>query len=280
MDLADHVADLYALPPGEFTGARDALAKRLRTDGEKEAADQVKALRRPTLAAWIANLLVREHPDCLDRMRQLGADLREALAAQDADRLRELTRERHDLKSALLQTAQETSRRHDQSVSTTVARRLEETIDAAIVDPAAADLLATRRLSSALQHVGFGVVDEQGEPAAVVSLAAVRARRDSRQRRRDSALERAEATADEAEQATERLEVAATELREADRQVNDAQAEVARITDQLEAAREELHHAQSRRDMVARTHRRAERAADQARRKAEQAQGELDALGE
>jgi hypothetical protein len=46
-----------------------------------------------------------------------------------------------------------------------VADRVTETLDAALVDPGTAQLLRTGRLTSALRHVGFGVVDESGESA-------------------------------------------------------------------------------------------------------------------
>lgn len=39
---------LYQVPLGEFTAARDELAKRLRDEGEREQAEEVKKLRKPT----------------------------------------------------------------------------------------------------------------------------------------------------------------------------------------------------------------------------------------
>ena len=50
------------------------------------------------------------------------------------------------------------------AVTNTVAERLAETLDSALVDPDAAKLLRTGQLTSALRHIGFGVVDERGEP--------------------------------------------------------------------------------------------------------------------
>ena len=55
-------ADLYGLPLEEFTKARDELAKELRGAGKKEAADEVKALRKPSVSAWTVNQLARRHP--------------------------------------------------------------------------------------------------------------------------------------------------------------------------------------------------------------------------
>jgi enoyl-CoA hydratase/carnithine racemase len=55
-------------------------------------------------------------------------------------------------------------------VSGPVAERSSETLDAALVDPGAAQLLRTGQLTSALRHVGFGVVDETGEPAQLAPV--------------------------------------------------------------------------------------------------------------
>jgi hypothetical protein len=72
--------ELYGLPPGEFTSARDGRAKELRKEGEREAADAVKGLRKPTVAAWALNQLARRRPKDLERLLSAGEELR---AAQD-----------------------------------------------------------------------------------------------------------------------------------------------------------------------------------------------------
>ena len=60
------VDQLYGLPLEEFTKARDAEARRLRAEGDKDAAAAVKALEKPTKAAWAINQVVgrsmRTHP--------------------------------------------------------------------------------------------------------------------------------------------------------------------------------------------------------------------------
>src|SRR3954454_15989802 len=62
---------LYQLPLDRFTVARNELANRLRAEGQAEAAQQVKALRKPTAAVWLVNRLARE--DELDIQRLLKA---------------------------------------------------------------------------------------------------------------------------------------------------------------------------------------------------------------
>ena len=57
--------DLYALPLAEFTAARNEAAKRLMDAGDADAAKQVKALRKPSRAAWAINRAVRADPDAV-----------------------------------------------------------------------------------------------------------------------------------------------------------------------------------------------------------------------
>ena len=73
LEIAD---DLYALPLGDFTPARDALAKEYKAD--KDLAAGIKGLRKASLAAWVINLLVRRNPDQVDQVLAVGAALRDA----------------------------------------------------------------------------------------------------------------------------------------------------------------------------------------------------------
>ncbi len=65
-DLEARLDALFAGEPGEFTAARTALVKDLRAAGEREEAERVGALRRPTKLATELNRLAREEPDALE----------------------------------------------------------------------------------------------------------------------------------------------------------------------------------------------------------------------
>jgi hypothetical protein len=67
--------DLYGLPLDEFTAARDAEAKRLRAEGDAEAAKAVKALRKPSRAAWAINRAVRSEPEAVKELVGAGERL-------------------------------------------------------------------------------------------------------------------------------------------------------------------------------------------------------------
>src|SRR5689334_4451410 len=71
----DPIDRLYGLPLQEFTAARDALVKELRSEGEKERAAEVKKLAKPTRAAWAVNQLARSHPDEVRALVDAGAAL-------------------------------------------------------------------------------------------------------------------------------------------------------------------------------------------------------------
>ena len=54
------IDQLYQLPLGDFTAARDELAKRLRSEGRGDLAEEVKKHRKPAVAVWLVNRLARE----------------------------------------------------------------------------------------------------------------------------------------------------------------------------------------------------------------------------
>ncbi|MFK4084219.1 hypothetical protein ACI2LF_08945 [Kribbella sp. NPDC020789] len=250
MDFEEAADQLYASPAADFIATRNELAKQLKADGDQLASTRLKALRKPTVAAWVANLVARKLSDDLDDLLALGDEFREATADMDGDRLRELTPKRHQLLDKLVKEAAQLA---DQKLSADVIQKLRETLDAALVDPAAGDAVREGRLSSALRHVGFGVVDENGEPTNVTPLTderreAARARRKSQQAEK-AADTKAEQEADRARREAEEREAAArAEAKKVfEAAVEAAQAAEARVEDldkQLDDAREALAEAQ------------------------------------
>ena len=139
---AEEVADeLYALPPEQFTTARNARAKEAKAAGDKETAARVAALRKPTVLAWLVNLLVRELPDEIGGFLDLGDALRDATATLSGPELRQLSGQRHRLIQALVRQARDLARQAGYRTTEDVARGLEETLAAALTDPVVADQL-------------------------------------------------------------------------------------------------------------------------------------------
>src|SRR5215831_9354421 len=52
-------AELYGLALEEFIAQRASLAKSLRANGRRDDANVVAALRKPSVAAWAVNQLIR-----------------------------------------------------------------------------------------------------------------------------------------------------------------------------------------------------------------------------
>ena len=61
----------------------------------------VKALRKPSVAAWVVNLLVRREAEQVEQVLAVGAALREAQEGMDGAELRALTKQRRQLTSAV-----------------------------------------------------------------------------------------------------------------------------------------------------------------------------------
>ena len=70
------VDDLYGLPLDRFVPERTALSRELRKAGEREQAGEVAALRKPSVAAWAVNQLVRTQRKAIDELLEAGDGLR------------------------------------------------------------------------------------------------------------------------------------------------------------------------------------------------------------
>src|SRR3954453_7843613 len=79
--MDEKVDRLYGLPPDEFVGARDELAKQLRSEDRRGEAEQIKALRKPPVAAWLVNQVARERELDVRRRLEAAEALREAQRA-------------------------------------------------------------------------------------------------------------------------------------------------------------------------------------------------------
>src|SRR2546430_16179668 len=63
VEVSDEIVDrLYELPPEKFIAARDEAADAARRAGDRATATAIGKLRRPTVAAWLVNLLARRAP--------------------------------------------------------------------------------------------------------------------------------------------------------------------------------------------------------------------------
>ncbi|WP_018333106.1 hypothetical protein [Actinomycetospora chiangmaiensis] len=299
-DVEDAADELYGLHPDRFVPRRTELVKAARAVKDKEAATAIGALRKPSLGAWLANVLARESPDEVGALEELGGQLRTAQETLSGDALRTLTSQRRELVGALVARARKLAREDGEKVGDSVARDLEQTIAAALADPEAARAFAAGRLTTALEPgVGFtggstargaGGTTRRPPPRGSSGSSAARPaprRRDGpepddgpdpaeveRERAREAAqraVERAREARDDtaraAEWARHRVEQAGSDHDEAAAAAQSLRERLARAEADESAAREALDAAREAADE-------ADTAADEARRALDQAEAE------
>ncbi|MBK3641573.1 hypothetical protein [Streptomyces sp. MBT33] len=290
MDLESVADELYGLRPQDFTAARDARAAEARRAGDRTLAGKIGKLRRPSLAAWASNLLVRERPEEIEPLLRVGEGLRQAHHDLDGAQLRELSRQQHLVVNALSRQARQLTAQAGHPVGEDVQREVEGILHAVLADPEAAREWAAGHLVKAFdQTVGFPAAPDGARPRPAE---APRARKEarpaqSRQQKADEErrrrLERARQDAEEAERV---LEARREEAAAADRQAADAQAAVQTVERRVSELTEELASLGERRRQAETTAREArEQAHDadrllrEARRRAETTAAKVTRLG-
>lgn len=153
----DTVADeLYALPPDAFVPARDDRVAAAKEAGDRDLARAVARLRRPTRAAWLANLLARHRAAQLDGLVALARGLAQAQQELDGDALRALSGQRHRAVAAMARDAGRLAARRGEPVTDALLRELQGILDAALADPAVAEEVRAGRLTKTVRYSGFG----------------------------------------------------------------------------------------------------------------------------
>ena len=151
--------DLYGLPLADFTKARDELARRLRREGRRDDAEAVKALRKPTVAAWALNQLARRRPGDVERLLATGERLREAqealLAGGDRVALQRASAEEREMVDKLTRDATAVAGEARTSATGSLEERIRGTLRAAALDQQTADELAAGRLLHEREAAGL-----------------------------------------------------------------------------------------------------------------------------
>jgi hypothetical protein len=250
----DAVVDaLYALPPANFVAAREEHAKAARSAGDRGLAARIHALRRPTLGAWMVNLLARERPELLRQLVELGGELRAAQEDLRGEDLRALNTQRQQVVSALVDEARSLARAAGERAGDEAAYEVERTLLAALADPKVGEEVAMGALVRPLEYSGFGPVGSADvvrrdarprrvrredrpapagpPPASENDLTAVRRRRERAEA--EAAVREAEV---EQRKAATLAKRAAERAAEAESRRQEADAEIGRLTRELHAA--------------------------------------------
>jgi hypothetical protein len=236
---------LFDLPLDEFTAARNALAKRLKQDGDVGAAEQVRALPKPSVAAWAVNQLARREPEAVRSLLNVASRLRSAQersfkGERAADELRAAQAEEREIIRGLARAAEGVLKDVGRPASGTTLERVATLLRAAAVSDASA--LREGRLTGDVEASGFDAFAGLEVPAKGRGRRGAQAGDDLAERRRQKR---------ELEQRRKKLERRVRELeakaeaaeREAERArktAEEAEAGAAALRGEAEAAAAEL----------------------------------------
>ena len=162
-DLPPGADELYGVPFEDFVSERAALAKRLRGEGDREAAKRVTALRKPSVTAWTVNQLVRTRAKDVAAFTTAAEGLRAAQTALLEGRgspaeLRQARGAERDAVDALVKVARGLFPGGREPGASTL-ERVAATLHAAASDDAVREEVLSGRLLAEHEPSGFGDLD-------------------------------------------------------------------------------------------------------------------------
>jgi hypothetical protein len=250
-----HDADidaLYGLPFEQFTKARNEVAAELRSKGDKDAADLVKELPKPTKAAWAVNQVMRTQAKDARALLAAGETLRavhERVAAGKASAgdLREAVEAERDVVTRLTDAARGLMSGEGRDLSDSILERVAETLHVLAVDGDVRSVEDATRLSSERRLAATPLIAESPPAKRSRSASSARANAAGLQKARErlqraqreardlrSARTKAAHAAAEAEGALVR---ARDEMRKADQKAADKETEVEELKRRLDELR-------------------------------------------
>jgi len=155
--LTDVIPQLYGVPPEEFVAARAAAVAQARKDGDRTRAGAVGKLRKPTVAAWLVNLLAHQRPDLVAELLALGEEMRRAQRGLAGAELKELSVRRREVVGQLTRQARALAVAAGRGARDPLPlAEVEATLTVALADEAVAEEIRAGRLTRAVEYGGFG----------------------------------------------------------------------------------------------------------------------------
>lgn len=242
------VADkLYATSPEGFVAAREEAAA---AAADPKVAAAIGKLRKPTVAAWVINLMAIRRPELVDGLVGLAGQLRTAQRELNGDQLRELARQRRTVVASLVESAVELARQEQPKLKAPLSE-IEATLNAALADEEVAKQVRTGRLLKTTSYAGFGELPSPAQTDTAGARKELRAAREAEQQAQARTQEAAEAE-QAAAAALEEIDEQLAELRQRRQAATDELSErkAAHVASQraLAAARRRVSEAESAAD--------------------------------
>ncbi|RKT82259.1 hypothetical protein SAMN05421805_111177 [Saccharopolyspora antimicrobica] len=271
MDFEQIARDLCTADPAEFIAARDREAAAAKQRGDDDLAAALKKLRKPTTAAWAVNLLAAREPAALGSLLDLGERLRSAQRELRGDDIRGLAGERTEILRDLTDRAAALAGAQGHPLTQAAREQVEQTLTAALSDPAAGQEVQAATLAKPLEYSGFGL-----DELAVAAMRRTAQRTEKPRRAAEPLAElREELRRSDAQlgEAADALEAAERAQREAEDRCEELRDEIDELREQLAQRRDALEHAEDEQ-------RELRRSAKAARQRRERAQRDRDAAAE
>lgn len=297
-NLEDEVDALFKLPLAEFTGARNALATRLKQGGHTNDANLVKTLAKPSISAWAVNQLYWNHREPFDSLLAAGQRFRKAQLAGKVADMRAALDTRRQAISDLSDRANSVLADAGHNPSLDTLRRITTTLEALSALASLSDGPTPGRLTNDVDPPGFeslasfvpstGTITKTKEasPAPAPQKTAQHKAEVEKQRQREEtrqvriaaarvSLQTAKKTLVEARAKVQRLESA---QKKASADAKDAEKERREAEDRLKKTRAASEEATARARSIGEEAKAAARAVEEAKRTIEKATKELESL--
>jgi hypothetical protein len=166
VDLEEVTDELYGSSPEDFVERRTEWVAQARQADDRVVAKQISQLRRPTRTAWMVNLLARANPAEITQLLDLGRALQDAQQRAAGDDLRRISKSRRSAVDALTKQAADLARAAGHAPTEGTVQEVSQTLQAALADPAIADLVQRGRLTQAASYGGFGPSSQTSDASA------------------------------------------------------------------------------------------------------------------
>jgi hypothetical protein len=289
--LDTEIGSLYSLPLAEFIPARNALAGRLRREGDREASERVKGLVKPSASAWAVNVLFRDEQERMAALLAAGEQARRALSHAlthgAAEALRDALQEERKLRDDLRRRAVALLAEGGGEPGRAIVDRITVDLEALALSPTAAEAAERGWLDRDLDPPGFEVLAglQIGARSAVKhgGLRLVpapekkeekkkeEAKREEKRKEKKPEPEASRETAVAAKQREREEREAKVERERREREETKIRERLARAEDKVAKAAEEADSLRGEAERAERTAAEAERAAEEAGRRAEAA---------
>lgn len=252
MDLRAAVDELYGVPLADFVATRTRLVTATKGDDPALAAE-IKALRKPTVAAWLLNRVARDEPQVIADLEELGARMRSAQSQGDMPALAQARPERRAAIDALIAAAGRCAESSGATFGPSTQDEVDATAVAALADEQSGRALASGSLLRPLSYAGFGEVELDDAVATPLRLVPPLPDDETDEPAESDDGSDGDGDSDESEQARQaerarqqELQEAREELREAERELGAARSAESRARAALVAARDRVNTGEAR----------------------------------